>query len=334
MDIVKALPTLGFHRFRQNFDQLRLISKSQLLRDKLKLLRVSSKVPQEVIQQIEGHLNAISQDSSPMKQWAQYELAFEEYVIAAPQEDLLGTLLGLRTSLDVLDLPNQDVWSNQKLQQLEQEVRQGNAGAAIREEVAVLARAVYDCGLQRTLHAERKWKLVRLVLSMSIFFSILVIALLMIFQMKEISTNSSLQVLLVGCLGGCGALLSASIRLRQLELSCADLQDEAAGMFLRVAVGAIAAIIIGLFLRLRVIDFPSLHTGPADSTPLAPAALYIFAFASGATERFFFRPRGKNSWRGAAAPQNHYAQKAELTLPQIAASVGGTDLVPACRQGS
>ena len=54
MEIVNALPTLGIRILRQNPDQLRLSSRTQLLRDKLKILRQSSKAPQELIHQIEG----------------------------------------------------------------------------------------------------------------------------------------------------------------------------------------------------------------------------------------------------------------------------------------
>ena len=204
-------------------------------------------------------------------------MAYEEYITAAPQEDLLDVLLGLRASLDVLDLASQNVWSTQKLEQLEQEVRQGNVNASIREEIAALTRAVYDCGLQRMRHAELKWKVLRVMLSVSIFFSILVIALLAVFQMKEAPLNSSLQMLSFGCLGACGAILNSSVWLRHLELSYTTLREEAAVMILRAAVGAIAAVMVVFFFRLRVVDFPLLHSDPADTTPLAPAALYIFA---------------------------------------------------------
>ena len=74
---------------------------------------------------------------------------------AAPQEDLLGILLDLRTSLDVLNVASQDVWSTQRLEQLEQQVRHGDLNGTIREEIATLARAVYDCGLQHTRHLDQ-----------------------------------------------------------------------------------------------------------------------------------------------------------------------------------
>ncbi len=323
MDIVNALPRFSIRKPWQNLDQLRLSFRSQLLRDKLKLLRQSSKAPQELVHQIEGHLNAITQDNSAAKQWSQYELAYEEYIAATSQEDLLGVLLGLRTSLDVLDLPSQGVWSTQKLEQLEQEVRHGNANAAIREEIAALARAVYECGLQRMSQAKLKWKLLSLLISMSIFFCILSIALLVVFQTKDVSPSSSLQMLLIGCLGACGALLSSRLGLRQLEVSSTTVRDEAAKMFYSAAVGALAAVMIVLFLRLRVVDFPWLHSGPADANSLAPAAQYIFALVSGASVTFLFSPRSKASPRSMEAPQEHLAQKGELAFPQIDAGVAG-----------
>ena len=173
-------------------------------------------------------------------------------------------------------------------------------------------------------HAELKWKVLGVMLSVSIFFSILVIALLVVFQMKEVPSNSSLQMLFFGCLGACGAILNSSVWLRHLELSYTTLREEAAEMILRAAVGAIAAVMVVLFLRLRVVDFPLLHSGPADTTPLAPAALYIFAFVSGVSVKFLFSPRAKASPRGAEAHQKNLAQK-ELTFPHIVASSGRRD---------
>jgi hypothetical protein len=325
MEIVNALPALRIGKPRQNFDQLRLFSRSQLLRDKLKLLRQSSKAPQELIHQVEGHLNGISQDSSATKQWSQYELAYEEYITAAPRQDLLGILLDLRTSLDVLNVANQDVWSTQRLDQLEQEVRRGDLSATIREEIASLARAVYDCGLQQARHSELKWKLQRVMVSLSIFFCILVVALLIVFQMKEVSPNSPLQMLLVGCFGACAALLSSPLAGAGRQGNSTAVRDEEAKLLFRTAFGALAAVIVVLFLRLRVVDFPALHSGPADTTPLAPAALYIFAFLSGASVNFLFSLRGKASPRGAEAPQKDSSQKSELASPRIDAGVRGRD---------
>jgi hypothetical protein len=325
MEMVNALPTLRIGKPRQNFDQLRLFSRSQLLRDKLKILRQSSKAPQELIHQVEGHLNGISQDSSSTKQWSQYELAYEEYITAAPQQDLLGILLDLRTSLGVLNSESQDVWSTQRIERLEQEVRRGDLSATIREEIASLARAVYEGGLQYRQHSELKWKLQRVMLSVNILFSVLVVALLIVFQVKAVSPDSPLQILLVGCFGACAALLSSPQAFAGGHASSTTLRDEATRILFRTAVGALAAVIVALFLRLRVVDFPSLHSGPADTTPLAPAALYIFGFLSGLSVNLLFNARGKASPTGAEAPQKDSSQKSELAFPHIVAGVSGGD---------
>jgi hypothetical protein len=314
MDIVNSFPKLGMRTPKQNLGHLRLLAKAQLLRDKLRLVRQSSKGSQEALHQIDVHLNAIAQESSQMKQWSQYEVAYEEYASVAPQEDLLGIILDLRSSIHVLEPSRREVWSTQKLEQLEQEVRKGDDGPLIREEIAALARSVYDGGLVARSGQELNWRLALTALFLTVFFSVLVIVLLIVLQTKHVSTTSPWQIALIGCMGACGGLMSASIRLRRLHLNREELQYEQVGMFFRAAVGAVAAVIVTLFLQLRVFDFPFLHTGPADSTPLAPAALYIFAFLSGAMERFFFRSSGKALRRDAGMPQ-HSVVQTELGPP-------------------
>jgi hypothetical protein len=310
MDIVNSFPKLGMRAPKQNLGHLRLLARAQLLRDKLRLVRQSSKASQEALHQIDVHLNAISQETSQMKQWSQYEVAYEEYASVAPPEDLLGIILDLRSSIHVLEPSSREVWSAQKLDQLEQEVRKGEDTPLIREEIAALARSVYDGGLAGSSGQELSWRLAVTALSLTVFFSILVIVLLIVLLTKNIATTSPWQIALIGCMGACGGLLSASIRLRRLHLNREELQYEQVGMFFRAAVGAVAAVVVTLFLQLRVFDFPFLHTGPADSTPLAPAALYIFAFLSGAMERFFFRSPGKTLRREAGMAQ-HAAEQAE-----------------------
>ena len=181
----------------------------------------------------------ISQDSSTTKQWSQYELAYEEYITAAPQQDLLGILLDLRGSLDVLNLASQDVWSTRRLEQLEQEVRRGYVSGTIREEIASLARTVYDCGLQRARQSELKSKLQGVMLSVSIFFCILAVALLVVFQMKQVSPNSPLQMLLVGCFWGVCSTTELISSCRRPTGEPTAVRDDAAKMLFRAAVGAL-----------------------------------------------------------------------------------------------
>jgi len=59
-------PALRFHRFELSYDQLNLSSKSQFLRDKIKLIRQSGKASPETVHQIENHLNAMTQETNPI----------------------------------------------------------------------------------------------------------------------------------------------------------------------------------------------------------------------------------------------------------------------------
>lgn len=267
--------------FDQNFSHLNLTAESQLLRQKVKALRQASRVPQETILQIESHLNAITQEVNLMKQWNQYELAYEGFISASTSEDLLGILLSLRTRAEILDAKAQEVWSRQKLGQLEEEVRKGSNNGTIREEVASLARAIYECGFRFVRNSGLKSSVLKTAISLNIIFGVLAIGLLWFFQLKHIPADSAWHTLLIGCLGACGALLHGTMQLHHAQLDLDDLSIQPAILLFRAVVGAIFALIITMFLRLRVIDFPYLHTGPADTTPFAPAALYMFAFASG-----------------------------------------------------
>jgi hypothetical protein len=288
MNLTEVFPRLGAGDVDQNFSRLNLSAKSQLLRDKIKLLRQGSKAPQEMLHQIENHLNAISQEPSLMGQWNHYELAYEEFISAGSFEDLLGVVLNLRSCAQALDPPNQEIWSKQKLEQIEEDVRRGTANGAVREEIASLARAIYERGFRFVRDSSLRSRVMRTALLLNVAFSLLAITLLWFFQLKQIGSNSAWQTALVGCLGASGALLRATIQLRQVQLDLDDLRIEPVVLLFRAAFGAIFAIIVTLFLQLRVIDFPYLHTGAADSTPFAPAALYVFAFASGFAEQMFF----------------------------------------------
>lgn len=290
MVIARAFPILGRRTPKDNLNQLQLSTKAQQLRDKVRLLRATTQVPQELLHQIDSHLNAIAQERTLTRQWSCYELAYEEYISAARPEEVLGILLNLRMSAHILDTPGRELWSEKKLGQLEQEVRQVSVAATTREEVASLARAIYKSSLNHKRVVELKRNVVQIVFALNIVFAISAIALLLIFQTKQIAANSPWQIVLIGCFGASGALLSAALRLRQLPFSHENLEDERVGIFFRASVGAIAAVIVTLLLQLRIVDFPFLHTASADTSPFAPGALYIFAFLSGSAERLFFRP--------------------------------------------
>jgi hypothetical protein len=61
--------------------------------------------------------------------------------------------------------------------------------------------------------------------------------------------------------------LSTTIRLRKEQVNRDDLQNAHAVILFRAAFGAIAGIIVALFLQLRVIDFPFLHAAGTATCP-------------------------------------------------------------------
>jgi hypothetical protein len=288
MNFTDVLPRVGIPDVDRNFSHLSMSAKSQLLRDKIKLLRQSTRASQETLHQIETHLTAISQEPNLMKQWNHYELAYEGFIAAGTAEDLLSVMLSLRTRTHILDPESQEIWSKNKLDDLEQDVRKGTITGTVREEIAALARAVYECGFRFVRESDLKSRITRTVLSLNVAFSILVIGLLWFFQLKHVEPASAWQIALIGCLGASGAILRATVQMRKSQPSPDDLPIEPLAILFRGAFGAILAIVVTLFLQLRVVDFPYLHIGAADSTPFAPAALYVFAFASGLAEQVVF----------------------------------------------
>ena len=302
MSFTDVFPLAGIGKVDQSFSQLDLNAKSQLLRDKIKLLRQSSKAPQEALHQIDSHLNAIAQEPNLIRQWNHYELAYEGFIATAGQDDLLGVVLNLRARMQILDPTTQEIWSKPKLEQLEEQVRAGSGNGTIREEIASLARAIYERGLRFVRNSSLRSRILRTALFLNVTLSLGVITLLWYFQLKQIPSDSAWQTPLIGCLGACGALLRATIQLRQSQWEIEDLRMQPAILLFRAAFGAVLALAVTLFLRLRVIDFPYLHTGAPDLTPLSSAALYIFAFLSGFAEPTVFSALERLARRSTAQP--------------------------------
>jgi hypothetical protein len=269
-------------------DQLNLSSKSQFLRDKIKLIRQAGKAPAETVHQIESHLNAVTQESNPIGQWNSYELAYEGYIPLAEQEDLLGLILDLRSRVDVLDERNQEVWSGPKLAQMEQDVRLRCADSNLRVEIASLARAIHECGVRKRHDIEVRSRLIRRALYLAAFLCVVVICSLLAIEIRKIAADSPWQLMVTAAFGGIGALVVATTRLRQRHLVGNELQADQASLLFRGAFGALLAVVVALVLQLRVIDFPSLHLDHSERSPLSPAAFYVFGFASGLAEEAIF----------------------------------------------
>lgn len=281
-------PALGVHRFKLSYDQLNLSSKSQFLRDKIKLIRQAGRASAETVHQIESHLNAVTQETNPIGQWNSYELAYEGFIPLAEQEDLLGLILELRSRVGVLDEPNLEVWSGPKLAQMEQDVRLGEADSNLRVEIASLARAIHECRVRRSRDIEIRSRLIRRAFYLAAFLCVLVICSLVVVETRKIAADSPWQLLITAAFGGIGALVVATARLRQRHLVGNDLQADQASLLFRGAFGALLAIVVALVLQLRIIDFPSLHLDHLERSPLSPAAFYVFGFASGLAEEAIF----------------------------------------------
>ena len=281
-------PALRFHRFELSYDQLNLSSKSQFLRDKLKLIRQAGKAPAETVHQIENHLNAISQESNPIGRWNSYELAYEGYIPLAEQEDLLGLILDLRSRVDVLDEPNQELWSAQKLAQIERDVRLGHVDPNLRSEIASLAKAIHECGVRKRHDIEIRSRLVRRALYLAAFLCVLVICSLVSVAIRKVPSDSPWQLMITAAFGGIGALVVATTRLRQRHLVGNDVKADQASLLFRGAFGALLAVVVALILQLRIVDFPLFHLDHSERSPLSPAAFYLFGLASGfAVEAIF-----------------------------------------------
>jgi len=281
-------PALGVRRFKLSYEQLNLSSKSQFLRDKIKLIRQAGKASPEAVHQIETHLNAASQERDPIGQWNSYELAYEGYIPLAEQEDLLGLILDLRSRAEVLEGPDQQVWSGPKLAQMEQGVRLGHADSNLRVEIASLARAIHECGVRKRHDIEIRSLLIRRALYLAAFLCVLVICSLLAVAIRKVPSDSPWQLMITAAFGGIGALVVATTRLRQRHLVGNDVQADQASLLFRGAFGALLAVVVALILQLRIIDFPLFHLDHSERSPLSPAAFYVFGLASGLAEEAIF----------------------------------------------
>jgi hypothetical protein len=310
MDITLS-PSLGVKKLNRTFGQLSLASKAQFLRDRLKVIRQQGKASPEVLHQIESRLNNITQEYNPVAQWNAYELAYEAFIPIAPEEDLLGVFLDLRAKTDLLDPGNQEVWAPAKLQQVERELRLGQPNSILRLEIASLARAIHECGLRRKRDSEIRMCIVRRTLYLTALLSVAVLSLLFWTLVNAIPAGSPLQLLLAAGFGSIGALVTASLRLQRTHLVTNDIQADQASILFRAAFGAVLAVVVVSFLRLRIIDFPFLHIDFSPTAGLAPAALYVFGFLSGLAEEPLFR------WLRARAIRPYVRTPVSEPQPQI-----------------
>jgi hypothetical protein len=296
MNILKNPRWLQVRALEDESSQIYLESKSSLLRHRVAVLRESATAPPERIAEIEACLNDISNKSAARAKWNQYELAYRFYLGIAPADELIIDFAGLRSRTYRLDKPNKEIWSKEKLDQVEQEI-QHEVSQTSRAQITSLAQAIWECGYRYSRDSELKSALLRSALCLEIFFYSIAIFLLIYFGIEQVAVDSPWQTFLIGVFGTCGGLLSATVRLRRREFYRHDLFTEQVGLFFRAAFGAIAAVIVSLFLELRVVDFPLFHVS-SDSGVISPTALYIVGFAAGFTEKIFYSAMSKMSPKG------------------------------------
>jgi hypothetical protein len=299
---MSSISAVGVGRTDQHYFQLSLHSQSQLLREKMKEARTTGTVAPETIQRIESHLNAMSQEKNPVGQWNSYELAYENFIPIASCDDLLGVFLRLRARTHRLDEHSQKVWSKEKIAQIEEDIRSGEITSSLRAEIVTLVRTVHECGLRRKRESEARSRVVRVAFLVNAFLSILAFIVVIWLDFRKTEASSSWTIVVTGIFGAVGGLLSETVHLRSRRLEGSAIQTDGADLLFRGALGAIAAVVVGLFLRLRIVDFPFLHggtipfldLGTSASGTLAPAAFYVFGFASGMVAQLFFRTTRRN----------------------------------------
>jgi hypothetical protein len=283
---MSTIPVLGLGRTGRHHSQLSLRSRLQLLKDKVRSARLAERMPPDVIQRIETQLSAISQENDPIDQWNSYELAYESYIPFCSLDDLLGVFLRLRSRAHRLDEYNQAIWSNEKLDQMDQAIRSGEVSSMLREEVATLARAIHECGLRRKRDLEDQSRLIRLALYLNTLLCVLAIVLMAVLAFSRVPVGTPWILLLTVVSGAIIGFLSATVQLRRRYLRAGDLRADRAGLFLRGALGGIAAGILALLLQFR--DVPSLQLTTAKSSSLFALAFCIITFASGIAVQSFF----------------------------------------------
>ena len=299
---MSSISAVGVGRTDQHYFQLSLHSQSQLLREKMKEARTTGTVAPETIQRIESHLSAMSQEKNPVGQWNSYELAYENFIPIASRDDLLGVFLRLRARTHRLDEHSQKVWSKEKIAQIEENVRSGEITSSLRAEIVTLVRTVHECGLRRKRESEARSRIVRVAFLVNAFLSILAFILVIWLDFRKIEASSPWAIVVTGIFGAVGGLLSETVHLRSRRLEGSAIQTDGADLLFRGALGAIAAVVVSLFLRLRIVDFPFLHggtiplldLGTSASGTLAPAAFYVFGFVSGMVAQLFFRTTRRN----------------------------------------
>jgi hypothetical protein len=270
------------------YDEEYLEMKISDLRNKLDALLRSNFGPQFEIKEIQNSLNPIKAGDVRTKR-SIYQLAYRRYILICPDDELLGTILELKSRLYHLDRNGEEIWSPRKLEAIEHAVRLHEGSNHLRIEIETLAKAIDEGRFRMRRDDDLRRDFLVFAFRTNLVLFLILLCVLGLFVILRVDIHSQWRKLPVLLFGACGGMLSATMQYRRQRISPGDLRIEPIQLFFRSVLGAFAAGIVTLFLQLRIVDFPVLHAGVEDGTSLTSAAQYIVAFASGFAERIFFR---------------------------------------------
>jgi hypothetical protein len=269
------------------YDEEYLGMKVADLRQKLDSLGVNASVQPE-IDAIRSSLNRAETEPVSRVRWNFYQLSYRHYIRICPPEELLGAFLGIRSRAYRLDKPNKEIWNPKKLDSIEDRIVNQSQSSQVRVEIEALAKAIDEGGFRFTRDNDLKSELDRLALNWNVFVFLLILAVLGLFSIRHIDAQSPWEKIPILLFGVSGGLLSATLQQRRERMFRHTMPTAKVQLRFRAVFGAIAAIMVNMFLELRIIDFPFLHAGTTEASGFPISALYIVGFVSGFTERIFF----------------------------------------------
>jgi hypothetical protein len=251
------------------------------------LARVNASVQPE-IDEIRGDLDRIQTETVGRVRWILYQLSHRHYLRICPNEELLGAFLGLKARAYRLDKPNKEIWNQAKLDSIEALIVNRPQDPQLRGEIEAFARAIDECGFRYTRDNELKSELDRLALRWNIYVFVAVLLVLGLFAFINVDTQSPWEKIPILLFGVSGGLLSATLQQRRERMYRHEMPTARVQLLFRAVFGAIAAVIVNMFLELRIVDFPVLRAGTGTTSGFPISALYIVGFVSDFTERIFF----------------------------------------------
>jgi hypothetical protein len=270
------------------YDNEYLAMKAGDLRQRLDSLARANATVQPEIAAIENTLDRMETEPVMRVRWALYQLSYRQYVRICPPEELLGAFLGLRSRTYRLDKPNKEIWDPKKLDSIENQIISHPHDPQLRVEIDALAKAIDECGFRYTRDNDLKSELDRLALGWNVFVFCVILAVLAVFSIGKIDAQSPLEKIPILLFGVSGGLLSATLQQRRDRMYRHDMPTARVQLLFRAVFGAIAAVIVNMFLELRIVDFPVFRAGTQVTSGFPISALYIVGFVSGFTERIFF----------------------------------------------